>query len=208
MFLSKLELNPRSRRVHNEITRPYEMHRTVMSGFPQFDEQDRDRVLFRVDSNDRTRQINLLVQSGISPEWSQVQRDSQYCISDPLHKEFRPALSSGQQRYFRIRANPTVKKNGKRVGLQKEEDQQAWLSRKADLGGFEIESLSIKDEGKINDYKGTGNNSRDLSFYSVIFEGTLLVTDPDLFQLTLEKGVGPGKGIGFGLLSIAPSKND
>jgi CRISPR system Cascade subunit CasE len=42
-------------------------------------------------------------------------------------------------------------------------------------------------------------------FGSVMFDGLLRVSDPDVFRLTLQKGVGSGKAYGFGLLSIAPT---
>ena len=35
MYLSRLILNPRSRRVQKEIEYAYELHRTLMRGFPQ-----------------------------------------------------------------------------------------------------------------------------------------------------------------------------
>ncbi|MCH8055672.1 MAG: type I-E CRISPR-associated protein Cas6/Cse3/CasE, partial [Deltaproteobacteria bacterium] len=47
--IPKIELNPRSRRARYEIAHPYQMHRTVMGGFPQFKPEDKERILFRVD---------------------------------------------------------------------------------------------------------------------------------------------------------------
>ena len=38
MYLSKLVLNPASRRVRTEIGRPYELHRTLMHAFPSAEE--------------------------------------------------------------------------------------------------------------------------------------------------------------------------
>ena len=34
MYLSRLILNPRSRRVQRELAEPYEMHRSLMKAFP------------------------------------------------------------------------------------------------------------------------------------------------------------------------------
>ena len=208
MFLSKIELNPRSGRVRNEIAHPYQMHRTVMGGFSSFGPENKDRVLFRVDDSPRNRQINLLVQSQEIPNWDHLVENSDYCASDPLFKRFRPVLSSGQQRYFRVRANPTFKTRGKRLGLLREEQQQDWLNRKAELGGFLIESLTLTAEGVRKDQKKLGDSIRDLSFLSVVFEGVLSVLDPDLFLATLKNGLGSGKGLGFGLLSIAPNRGE
>ena len=208
MFLSKIELNSRSRQVRYEMAHPYQMHRTVMSGFPQFRPEERERVLFRVDNNLRTRQIDLLVQSQEIPNWDHLVGNSDYCASDPLFKRFRPVLFSGQQRYFRVRTNPTFKTNGKRLGLLREEQQQDWLNRKAKEGGFQIDSLTIKAEGMGKDLKRSGESVSELSFLSVVFEGVLQVLNPELFLATLNKGLGTGKSVGFGLFSIAPNSGE
>lgn len=208
MYLSKMELNLRSRRVRAEIAHPYQMHRTVMGGFPDFKTEARDRVLFRVDTNPRSQQINLLVKSDGRPDFAGLMRDSDYCMSEPLWKEFKPVLHAGQQRYFRLRANPTVKSSGKLLGLLKQEQQQDWLSRKAGLGGFRVDSLSVTDEGMRKDMKRVQETSIEMSFLSVLFEGVLEVLEPDRFLQTMSSGVGRGKGIGFGLLSIAPFKGE
>ena len=44
-----------------------------------------------------------------------------------------------------------------------------------------------------------------ISCRAVLFDGLLEVTDADAFRNTLAAGVGPGKGFGFGLLSVAPA---
>jgi len=41
---------------------------------------------------------------------------------------------------------------------------------------------------------------------AVTFDGILRVTDPELFTQTLAQGVGTAKGLGFGLLSLAPPR--
>jgi len=38
----------------------------------------------------------------------------------------------------------------------------------------------------------------------VRFDGTLEVTEPEIFLETVRQGIGSGKGLGFGLLSLAP----
>jgi CRISPR system Cascade subunit CasE len=38
---------------------------------------------------------------------------------------------------------------------------------------------------------------------AIQFEGLLQVTDPDRLQHTVQQGIGSGKGLGFGLLSLA-----
>ena len=53
MYLSRLILNPLSRRVQKEMANPYEMHRSIMRAFPARIGDDSERVLFRVDQQPR-----------------------------------------------------------------------------------------------------------------------------------------------------------
>jgi len=39
---------------------------------------------------------------------------------------------------------------------------------------------------------------------AVLFEGVIEVEDPVRARTTLERGLGPGKAVGLGLLSVAP----
>ena len=70
MYLSRLILNPRNRRVQREIANPYQLHRSLMSGFPDNLAKGDERVLFRLDAHPRTGALTLLVQSLTLPDWS------------------------------------------------------------------------------------------------------------------------------------------
>jgi CRISPR system Cascade subunit CasE len=48
------------------------------------------------------------------------------------------------------------------------------------------------------------NQKFDLQYVSVLFDGVLQVIDPAQMLEALRKGIGSGKGMGFGLLSLAP----
>jgi len=211
MYLSKLTLNPRSRQVRRELSNPYEMHRTVMSVFPGKDNGGPGRVLFRLDTAGRHAKQNLLilVQSEKEPNWNNLNSDSYLLPTfdpNPAYKEFTPTFARRQQLYFRLRANPTIKrkfegeKNSKRVGLYKEHEQLNWLHRKAEHGGFTVFGVNLTSEGKII---GRTKERHKLNMLAVLFEGMLQVTDPDRFFEILRSGIGSGKGLGFGLLSLA-----
>ena len=86
----------------------------------------------------------LLVQSFGQPDWSWLGEPGAQGYLLPL-SEPNPAvkpislpLSAGQILAFRLRANPTVKRQKERVGLMREEDQLAWLRRKAEQSGFRL----------------------------------------------------------------------
>ena len=50
--------------------------------------------------------------------------------------------------------------------------------------------------------KQHGGNA--IRVYSALFEGRLAVADPVRFRVALESGIGHGKVMGLGLLSVAP----
>ena len=190
MFLSRLTLNPRNRATRKDLSNLFELHRTISSGFP---DGDKPAVLFRTE-----KQGFILVQSEDKPSWSHLYEKG-YTISEPECKEYSPLFHKGQTLGFRLRANPTVKRDDKRLGLFQEESQRAWLIRKLDVAGADIDGLRIIPEGFLH-----GKKDKKMTFLSVVFEGFLTVNDPDAFSGVIEKGVGSAKGFGFGLLSVTP----
>jgi CRISPR system Cascade subunit CasE len=209
MYLSRLILNPRSRQVRGETSNPYEMHRTVMRAFPAELPED-ERVLFRLDTNRRNGRLTLLVQSVGEPDWSWLAEPDAWGYLQPTDepnpgvKSFQPDFSAGQRLIFRLRANPSVKRNGKRLGLVREEDQRAWLARKAAQGGFEVLAAELREEGLTGGtIHRSAKESHRLRLLAVHCEGVLQVVDPGQFLDTLQTGIGSGKGLGFGLLSVA-----
>lgn len=115
------------------------------------------------------------------------------------------------------------KRIGKRVELRREEDRIAWLQRKSPEHGFTLVTLRLLPGiGAVppRDYVATRADpapaisgrvhgisttlDRRLTFATALFEGELEVTDPAAFRDGLEKGIGPGKAFGCGLLSVAP----
>ncbi len=204
MYLSKLILNPASRRVRTEIGRPYEFHRTLMQAFP-LTEEGPGRVLFRLDVSKEAHVVILLVQSEKDPDWRPLENTENFLLERAQSKPFFPVFHIGQPCRFRLRANPTVKRQGKRLGIVKEDEQLAWLHRKGASGGFEPVSVIVRPERKMQDKMTDRTKTpRNLTLVAVRFDGLLSVTDPTTFGQTVASGVGSGKGFGFGLLSVAP----
>jgi CRISPR system Cascade subunit CasE len=217
MYLSLLTLNPRSRQVQSELARPYEMHRTILSGFKGRPLVDTERVLFRLDQHAATNALTILVQSLSEPDWAALETkkdgaNQPYLLQRAQTKSVNWAdkLEAGQKLAFRLRANPTKRlplpdgeradgKRGKRVGLYREEDQQNWLIRHAEAGGFRMLQHTVSKDGTQRD------TAKDLSLFTVQFDGVLEVIDKGRFVETLEAGIGSAKGFGCGLLSLAPA---
>ena len=229
MTLSRLVLNLRSRRVARDLADCQELHRTVLSAFPEAaggSARQRFGVLFRIEY-DRGAAPVMLIQSSGNPDFSAL--PSGYLAHPPTTNDIGAAwrgIARDSVFRFRLRANPTRKietksgpdgarRNGRRVELKTEEEQLNWLARKSRESGFEILSVRaaaeysevwVSAEGKVSGSRGLldGAGSRPrLTFASVLFNGKLRVTDMERFRTTLERGIGSAKAYGFGLLSIA-----
>lgn len=239
IFLSQLRLDPLSRRVQSELSRSYEMHRTLCHAFPNFtgDEWTAARVLFRADDNDSGR-LQLLVQSKYEPDWhafSQHLSGARYLLAPPQVKEWEPQFRAGQTLRFRLLANPTFRpkkddgSDGERRGLYREAERLDWLVRQSTRCGFALPltQMTLRRNGEplifrgrphdeltldlpacqvidLNDGQRFPLSDRKIQFSAARFDGVLQVADVELFRHALENGIGPAKGFGFGLLSIAP----
>jgi CRISPR system Cascade subunit CasE len=223
MYLSQLMLNPSCRLVQRDLARPYEMHRTLSHAFPQGevhvtrDADDAVGLLYRAD--DQEGVISVLVQSKTAPDWRWLaeQRDGRgypYLTRPVGFKPVNVALAAGQLLSFRLRANPTKRlsagkgHNGKRVGIDAEEEQLNWLARKGEQHGFRLLQAQASRDAKIKNEKAIERDDKvhDLELLSVQFDGVLQVTDAALLLRAVEIGIGSGKGFGFGLLSLAPAR--
>ncbi len=210
LYLSRLVLDPRSRRVQRELANPYELHRTVMHAFGEPGRGDGERVLYRVDHMRGEVTLALLVQSAAAPDWRFLRDEpgargylAQNCGDNPAVKLFAPELRAGQVLAFRLRANPTVRRAGKRLGLYRIAEQLAWLERKGQQAGFELLHARATNEDVLGGTLHREGVEHRLRLLSVRFDGQLRVTDPDRLAAALAAGIGSGKGFGFGLLSLA-----
>jgi CRISPR system Cascade subunit CasE len=214
MYLSRLTLNPRNRRAQRELAEPYQMHRTLMRSFPDDMDRENDRVLFRVETDPRTGVPTVLLQSTLEPRWGWLTNDGarDYLLQPPETKTFDLQLASGQVLAFRLRANPTVKRRREkddgslravRDPLYGEEEQIKWLERKAEQGGFRLLSVRSQNAPDVRGWAHHDDARHKLKLFAVRFDGLLQVTDPGRLRETVQRGVGSGKGLGFGLLSLA-----
>jgi CRISPR system Cascade subunit CasE len=212
MYLSRLILNPASRRVQREIAEPYEMHRSVMQAFAEDLAPGADRVLFRADEHPSYRAPALLVQSRTVPDWSWLAEPNvrAYLLAvaepNPAIKSFELNLTAGQVLSFRLLANPTVKRDGKRLGLYCEEEQMRWLVRKAAESGCRVRTAHASHQTSAGGPIHKNGTTHDLNLLAVQFDGVLQVLDGDRLCQAVRDGIGSGKGFGFGLLSLAPAR--
>jgi CRISPR system Cascade subunit CasE len=213
MYLSRLILNPRNRRVQREVADPYQMHRSLMRAFPDDLDKGAERVLFRLETSPRSGALTLLVQSWALPDWSWLAEPEArgYLLPvgepNPAVKSFDLNLAPGQVLAFRLRANPTARHTfedkKRRVGIYDDQEQIAWLERKGELGGFRLLSARTGGQVDVGSKIKRDEETHTLKLAGVQFDGLLQVTDPDRLRETVRAGIGSAKGLGFGLLSLA-----
>jgi len=218
MYLSRLQLNSNNRHVwRNIIANPYKIHQMVMRGFPSHVDRKKADVLHRLDIRDRN--VTLLVQSTLKPDWSTINptyllpADPFDPLPNPAVKPLNLSLQPGQILNFRLCANPTIKKarrdengqrrNSNRVPLLKEDQQMEWLQKRAKAGGFTVLRVAISRAHKQKIW--LGKSVSPITLYTVQFDGILRVDQPDRFYRAISGGIGPSKAFGCGLLSLAPA---
>lgn len=210
MFLHRLHLDPRCREARRDMADPYQLHSTLCRAFSEPDVKCAvGEFLWRLDpEKDDAGCPRLLVQSRTIPQWSRIgvkgwsSQDPDPAI-DLAARLKLDTIQIGQRFRFRLRANPCVTRNGKRLGLMQLADQENWIERKGrDIHGFSLPAgVCISQEQML---RGKRHDGGHISVFSVLYDGVLSVTEPVRFREAIEKGIGHGKPMGLGLLSIAP----
>jgi CRISPR system Cascade subunit CasE len=182
--------------------------------------------LFRVDSHSGGNSV-ISVQSALKPDWDYAFHNAMHLLAAPPQiKPYDPHFQNGQLLLFRLLANPTCKKDrenrpadrnnyGRRVPVPRNEIE-AWLIKRAAQYGFSVESFDNVQTGYVAAFKGKGESDDSRSaddeeterrlkrFFYARYEGKLRVTASDSIRNAIIQGIGPAKGFGFGLLSVAP----
>lgn len=186
----------------------------------------RQAFLFRVDPRPGANPV-IIVQSALKPDWDYAFHNAMHLLAAPPQtKPYDPHFQNGELLAFRLLANPTRRRDkenrppgrnnwGKRVPVPRHEIE-AWLSGRAKRYGFTVEILDNVQTGYVAAFKGKGihSDSEDADdveaegrlkrlFYAR-YEGRLQVTVPHSIRSAIIQGIGPAKGFGFGLLSVAP----
>ncbi len=224
MFLHRLHLNFRNREARRDLADPYELHSTLCRAFSGPDEAcPPNAFLWRLEPEaDPEGHPRILVQSHDLPKWDRIvvpgwfARDPDPSV-DMVDRLALEKLQAGRRFRFRLRANPCVNRQGKRLGLLRQEAQEAWILRKGreqhgfdlpTLAGFDLDETSpqwldvrVSQEQML---RGRQRSGHEIRIFSVLYDGLLTVTDPVRFRGALQGGIGHGKALGLGLLSVVP----
>ena len=196
MYLSLLHLNLDHRQVRKDVANPYSMHQTLAQVLGA-----RKRTLWRLETASGFDAYSLLVQTSERPNWQALlSRFPGYAeLAEGTPKPYEPVFRAGQLLRFRLYANPTVSREGKRHGLYREEEQLEWLSTRFGAAGADPLRVLVSRRGKLK----AARNGGPVVLAVGQFDGVLRVTDPAKLRQALESGIGHGKAFGLGLLSIA-----
>jgi CRISPR system Cascade subunit CasE len=217
VHLTRFEINPQRRAARHILASPQRLHAAVLAAFPS--EQpapDGGRVLWRLDQG--RHDPLLYVVSPTEPDLTHLVES----IGRPTYgwqtKDYRPfldKLAEADRWAFRLRANPVHNApdpaggRGKRFGHVTAEQQTAWLLRQAQRHGFSVDDGSAGQPNLVLRDRRTltfPRRGHTVTIATAIFEGTLTVTDADTLRAALVNGIGPGKGYGCGLLTLAAGR--
>lgn len=222
MFLSRIHLDLRCKDARRDLANPYQLHSTLCRAFsPPETKCPQGTFLWRLEpETNASGYPRILVQSRKKPDWDSItvkgwlaDADTSINLTERLKLD---SLQAEQRFRFRLRANPCVTRNGKRLGLLKQEDQEQWLVRKGEQHGFSLPALlsfdysvaeadrvdvRISQEQMLKDRQHSDNS---IHVFSVLYDGMLTVTEPEIFRKALQGGIGHGKVMGLGMLSLVP----
>jgi len=156
------------------------------------------RLLWRLEHPDAwTTQI--LVQAAapasaaaLEQIWS-IQKTDELC--------FPVALVAGGLYRFRLQANVVTcsARSHKRLAVTKQLDQQQWLERQLATHGAALKGLEVQQASWHASYN---KDVAPLVHFRVLFQGVLMAMQADRLERAVRCGIGPAKGLGFGLLSL------
>lgn len=213
MYLTRFEINKARRGAQKLLGSPQAMHAAVMSAFAAPTPGPDGRVLWRVDGGEvHTR---LFIVSPTAPDLTHLVEQAGWPTTETwTTREYSPFLASlqaGQEWGFRLAANPTHSvpgehgTRGKRLAHVTAEQQRQWLLDRADAMGLD---LGEGTEARVNvtgrwlrrfDRRGS-----QVTVSVAQFDGVGHVVDADRLRSVLRSGIGPAKGYGCGLLTLAP----
>ncbi|MFF5859870.1 type I-E CRISPR-associated protein Cas6/Cse3/CasE [Streptomyces sp. NPDC012751] len=145
--------------------------------------------------------------------------------ANPVHNIPRPSRPSEQQAArLKEEADNGNRHRGFRVAHRTAAQQLQWLLKRCERHGFSIPDATatppapgLQTEGQpLSAGPAVTIVSRDIlrfrkrpdgprvTLSTATFEGRLRVTDPDTLRASLLDGIGPAKGYGQGLLTLAP----
>lgn len=202
MYISQVFLNTKKHDTARALYNRNIMHGALEGCF----EGERQHPLWRIDKH--AGSYSVLVVSKTIPDFTCFVE--QFGIPDiqPQTKAYDAFLEKGVRQgevmRFHITANPTIKRNGKRIPLNMKRTEQQhycasdWIKDRLLNHGAELLTVDISafESHKIS------SGQRKITMVSADFDGYLRISDSDKFVNALKNGIGHGKAYGCGMISV------
>ena len=209
MILSRLVFNPLHRDPYRLADDPYGLHKVLCKAAQSTRVQS--HILYRWEEGP-----TQLIQSDHDLDWDALDLHPSALQRPPERKAFDPGFTPGQRLTFRLRCRPCKKlkvageRHSKLRYLRTDEERFDWLKRQGEKYGFIVESVTAGQE-RWRDTKPAETESDDATLRNrvsgTLFEGVLVVRDPERLREAVRQGIGPQKAYGFGLLRLAPARD-
>lgn len=203
MYLTKIELQLSNRTVCTALGDCQKMHR-LLNGL--FDDSRQDvQLLYRVRNRGRECSVYLYSNCPIRQEkllpfmTLEGQRDLSLWLN---------SMVPGRQLRFDLLTMPSKKehqekgKNSRRRILKTEEERLAWMERKAAQNGFAMVQLQELETVGFSGRHSEEQGGR-MSWNAYRYTGILEIRDADAFRKAMERGIGPEKAYGLGMILLA-----
>jgi len=217
MYLTRFEVNIARRDARALLSSPQSLHAAILSGFPAGSSaaEGGERVLWRLDQD--SPQTLLFLTSPGQPDLTHLVESVGWPNTEGWltrdYSGFLGSLQAGQQWAFRLAANPV--RSGKktddatrtqRFGHLTAAQQTEWLLARAARCGFVIPvgtggepDVAVRRHQVVR----FSRKSATVTLSTAVFGGRLEVVDPLALRAALTGGIGPAKGYGCGLMTLA-----
>lgn len=199
MVLSRMVLDLQNANARRDLSDPYEMHVTLM----RLVGEGGAKPLWRLERTRAAEQAVILIQTHDEPDPGPLGAGPEPYFRTFASKRNRllERLQVGDRFRFRLRANATVKRNGKRHGLVNEDEQLEWLRRQLAKGGAELVGAHVGESRR--EVLKRRRRGRTIVVHGVTFDGALAVNDPMALHDLVATGIGHARAFGFGLITLS-----
>jgi CRISPR system Cascade subunit CasE len=183
------------------------MHSTLSRAFAASVSDRPERYLWRLETPRNGALPFVLVQSKAQGNWPKLLAEVPGWCAPPETRSWDPSdvLVQGMSVQFRLRANTSVSRQGKRIGLWREAEQRDWFIRQLQRAGLtELCFSSVVSERLLgNRRRGEGK----VVVCAAQADGSALVSSTATLTAAVGDGLGHAKMMGLGLLSIARARS-
>ncbi|MBQ0923047.1 type I-E CRISPR-associated protein Cas6/Cse3/CasE [Saccharopolyspora endophytica] len=211
-WLAQIAVSPHCTRIWSRgLLNAQSVHRDLMRlAEDNLGEQPRKTAGMLWRAEDSPHGLQLLVQMSTPPNLERLQPDLAITARQRDLTPLLDRLHTGMHVRYRISANATKRhgnsapdKKGKLANLRGEAAEEWWF-RRAEQSGLRCTTVHTTS---LPDVCGTANAKRQhhaVRHAVTRFEGTGIVTYPELLHTAVREGIGRARTYGCGLLSLGP----